>query len=232
MIQLSNIGPPGRMRLACGSKPVMPRHQPRRTRKGRDPIACRQAQPCAAARPNLPARQAYSACRSASSSSRSAIGVSTRNRADTTTGRRRHWQFYIVERREAAAKGLSRGENKLSGVRQEKSVARLCPARHEDRAAVGGQREAENRQIGPWVARQGRGKPGRDGPEGMGTSARSPGAPPTSVQGFARLSSLWPSPQSLSRFATIRGSQGPQSRSACHEVRTAVCLVCRLVLCR
>src|SRR4029453_12067785 len=35
---------------------------------------------------------------------------------------------------------------------------------------------------GPWVARQGtasRGEPGRDGPEGLGTSARSAGAPPT-----------------------------------------------------
>ena len=35
---------------------------------------------------------------------------------------------------------------------------------------------------GPWVARQGtegRGKPGRDEPEGIGTPARSPGAPAT-----------------------------------------------------
>src|SRR5206468_1510977 len=60
----------------------------------------------------------------------------------------RHWQFYIVERREAAAKGLSREENKLPEVRQEKSVARLCAARHEDRAAVGDKLEAENREIG------------------------------------------------------------------------------------
>ena len=56
MIQLSNIGPPGRMRFARGSNPVIPRHQPRRNSAGSEPSACRQAQRRAAGmlRPSRP----------------------------------------------------------------------------------------------------------------------------------------------------------------------------------
>ncbi len=49
MIQLSNIGPPGRMRFARGSNPVIPRHQLRRSSAGTEPSAWRHAQRRAAA---------------------------------------------------------------------------------------------------------------------------------------------------------------------------------------
>ena len=52
MIQLSNIGPPGRMRFARGSNPVIPRHQLRRSSAGTEPSACRHAQRRAAAGPS------------------------------------------------------------------------------------------------------------------------------------------------------------------------------------
>ena len=44
MIQLSNMGPPGRMRLARGSNPVVARHQLRRNSAGTEPSACRHTQ--------------------------------------------------------------------------------------------------------------------------------------------------------------------------------------------
>src|SRR6185436_9882976 len=87
MIQLSNIGPPVRSRLASGSNPVIPRHQLRRSSEGAERRACRQTHQRAAAAPSVVRRWRYSAPRSKSTSSRSAAGVRKPKIAATTRGR-------------------------------------------------------------------------------------------------------------------------------------------------
>jgi len=105
------------MRFALGSKPVMPRHQMRRTSGGSDPSASRQSHRFAAARPDSSWRRANSARRSSRTSSRSASGTSVRKIAEARTGRRGERRlgkagitalsFYIVET-VTGAKGFTR----------------------------------------------------------------------------------------------------------------------------
>src|SRR5687767_2152047 len=78
MIQLSIDGPPGWVRFAAGSKPLQPRHQLRRSSAGTETAACRQYQRRALARPNVSTRYENSDSRSASTSARSASGISAR----------------------------------------------------------------------------------------------------------------------------------------------------------
>ena len=66
------------MRFARGSNPVIPRHQLRRANAGSEPMVWRHTQRSAARLPARDLRSAYSASRSPTTSSRSAIGTIAR----------------------------------------------------------------------------------------------------------------------------------------------------------
>jgi hypothetical protein len=78
---------------------------------------------------------------------------------------------------------------------------------------------------GPWLARQGtegRGKPRRDGPEGIGTPARSPGTPAAREEAHGTTSARARPASKLGMHADARASarrtrqdQDPASRGSC-----------------
>ena len=195
------------MQLACGSKPVMPRHQPRRTERAGIRVSPAAGQPCAALA-ELAGARGILRLQIGSRSSRSAIGVSTRNRADRRP-EARHWQFYIYVNWRRRRKVSRAAENKLQEFGRKKHRA-ICPARHEDQAAVEGQREAENRRIGedrepaapvgrpgadPDVRRSARAVEQGRPSSSTGTAEAGTGDIPRSYTGFRR------------RWATHRGEQ-------------------------
>src|SRR5687767_7597421 len=144
MIQLSNIGPPGRIRFARGSNPVVARHQPRRNNAGTDPIACRHAHRWAERIPYTAARCSNSASRSATTSSRSAIGNNDRKIAVTRRGNCGRPCILHCRKTGIRCERLEGGEDFRWGERSIKGKGRKGEGRRQGKRRRGeGERERE-----------------------------------------------------------------------------------------